>query len=256
MTKEKFLETFQEILGKAGMDKMISLSENTNELADIMIYQMENSPEYLALDGRPLFQIHEIRNILYRFGEEKMYNYAGTELQIVIELNGDACYVLEFGDQGMCEAMRFRGQWMTDDEQIKDALARHNRTVSKRDFVMNLVWAVFEVIEGSDEVNDSERKEVQKAAARYIQENPADLEFLLFYAYRALQMFVYEEEDLFDIKAIVGKIVHSGYEEEFKSYIRDENTGSDGRLMCDGYYLGLVTAALRLMQEAKEGVTV
>lgn len=38
MTKEKVLSTFKEVLSKAGWEDVVSLSENTNELADIMIY--------------------------------------------------------------------------------------------------------------------------------------------------------------------------------------------------------------------------
>ena len=84
MTKETALNTFKEIMSKSGMGEVISLSENVNELADIMIYQEHGAPEYIALNGTPLFPVEEIRNILYQYGEDKFYNYVGSDIQFVI----------------------------------------------------------------------------------------------------------------------------------------------------------------------------
>lgn len=252
MTKEAVLSTFKEILSKSGMEEVVSLSENTNELADIMIYQEHGAPEYLALNGKPLFPIWEIKNILYRFGEAEVYNYVGSELQFVIELKGDACYILEFGNNGICDAMHFNGDWVTEDEKIKAALVQYNQIISKRDNVQCLVYSVAGIIEAKDNIADSELREVQEEINRYIKENPDDEDFLLFYAYSLLQMFVYEDTDLFDIKNIVRRLVSDGRSAEFIDYIRRDNTDSDGAIFNDGYYLSLVAAALRMIREIRE----
>lgn len=114
MTKEKVLSTFKEVLSKAGWEDVVSLSENTNELADIMIYQRENDDEYLAENGRPLFPFLAIKNILYRYGPENSYNYIGTEVQFVIELQGDSKYIFEFGENGNIDYMFFNEKWITE----------------------------------------------------------------------------------------------------------------------------------------------
>lgn len=55
MTKENVISAFKNILSKSGMEEVISLSGNTNEIADIMIYQEPGKPEYLAVYEEPLF---------------------------------------------------------------------------------------------------------------------------------------------------------------------------------------------------------
>lgn len=247
MTKEMVLNTFKEILSKSGMEEVVSLSENVNELADLMIYQEYGEPEYLAINGKPLFPLWEIRNILYQYGQEKFYNFVGSTLQFVIELKGDSCYVLEFGD-GICEAMRFNGEWATNHDEIRDCLVRYNQKVSQRLNVECLFHSVEGLIEGKGIIVDSELREVRERVHRYMKENPTDRDFLLSYTYSALTMFVYEDTDLFSIKTIIRKIVHEGCGDDFADYIRQYSSDpKDFRE--NGYYLSLVTAALHLIRE-------
>lgn len=100
MRRESAMKVFRNILEKSGMKDLVSLSETPNELADLMVYQKPNEPEYLACGGKPLFKFSEIHNILYQYGdgEEKFYQFVGTELQFIIELRGDASYILEYGN--------------------------------------------------------------------------------------------------------------------------------------------------------------
>lgn len=254
MTKETVLNTFKEIISKSGMGEVVSLSENINELADIMIYQEQGTPEYLALNGTPLFPFGEIKNILYQYGEKKCYNYVGSELQFVIELKGDARYILEFGD-GICEDMLLNGKWATNDEEIKANLMQYNQKVSEKTNVECLIYSVAGAIETGDDIDDSELRAVQEEVDRYIEENPADKDFLLSYAYSSLQMFVFENKDLFDIKNIIRKLIREKCDDSFIDYIREWSSDPED-FRHNGYYLSLVTTALQLRQEIKEEETV
>lgn len=180
-----------------------------------MIYK--NDDEYLAIDGKPLFPFGEIQTILYKYGRDKFYNYAGTEIQLVIELYGENKYIIEFGDNGILEMMYFDGEWVSEDEK-----------------------------EDIEDIEDSVLQEVKKEVSRYIKENPSDKEFLLSYAERSLHLYVYEDLDL-DIKNTVRKIVKDGYSDELVDYIRQTSAW-----VYEGYYLTLVTEALRLIREIKE----
>lgn len=246
MTKEKFIETVKEILNKSKMEEFISFSENVNELADIMIYK--NDDEYLAIDGKPLFPFGEIQTILYKYGRDKFYNYAGTELQLIIELYGENKYIIEFGDNGILEMMYFDGEWVSEDEKekISETLMKYNQKIKKRDNVNCLVYSIERLIEEKEDIEDSVLQEVKKEVSRYIKENPLDKEFLLSYAERYLHLYVYEDLDL-DIKNTVRKIVKDGYSDELVDYIRQTSAW-----VYEGYYLTLVTGALRLIQEIKE----
>lgn len=254
MTKEVVMSVFKEILSKSGMEEFVSLSENVNELAEIMIYQEQNAPEYLALNGMPLFPFGEIRNILYAYGEDKFYNFVGTELQFVIELKGDDCYVLEFGDDGPCYAMRFNGEWTDKTKEIKAWLVQYNRKASKKANVECLVYSVAGIIEAKGIIDDSDLREIHEEVDRYIKENPEDTDFMLTYAYSSLQIFVYENTDLFDMKNIIRRLVQKKCDDDFIDFIRGQS--SDPKDFRDnGYYLSLVTVALRLIREIKEEET-
>lgn len=252
MTKETVLSTFKEILRKSGMENVISLSQNVNELADFMIYQEQDAPEYLAMNGAPLFPIREIRNILYQYGGEKLYHYVGSELQFVIELKGDARYIIEFGDNGFCDDMYFLGEWLSEDKKIKVALARYNQLANKRFNMQCLVDSVVEIVECHEEVSDSELREVREEACCYLEENPMDQDFLLHYAYISLEKLAYEERDLFDTKSIVRRIVRNGCPDQFLDHIRSIYGKPNGYMYSAGPYLFLVTVALQMIREIKE----
>lgn len=233
------------------MEDIVSVSENMNEIADIMIYQKADEPvktEYFAVHEVPLFPIDEMQNILYQYGSEKSYIYVGTELQILIELGNNARYVLEFGDDGISELMFFEGKWVDNREA---SLARYNHNTSKKRFIMELIYSVAEITEAGDSVEDTEIKEIKKTIDQYIKENPSDIDFLLSYAYESLLMFAYQDEDFFDIKDIISRIIQNGSQDDFTGYIRtmacDHKSYKD-----NGYYLTLVTTALQLIRECKE----
>ena len=150
MERKNAMKIFQDVLEKSGMNDLVSLSETPNELADLMIYQKPNRPEYLACNGKPLFEFGEISNILYQYGEEKWYNFVGTELQFIIELQGDSSYLLEYGENGFCDAMCLDGVWATKDEEIRRMLAQYNHRVSDRRNVESLLDSALKMIEENE----------------------------------------------------------------------------------------------------------
>lgn len=97
MTKEKLITCLKDILHTTDMANRVSLSENTNELANLMIYQAPGKDQYLGMDGTPLFPISVIRNILYEYGDDKFYTYTTTNFKLVFELKGNFNYIVEFG---------------------------------------------------------------------------------------------------------------------------------------------------------------
>ena len=245
MTKEKVLNIFKEVLHKSGCEELISLSENVNELADIMIYQEygENQPEYLAVNGIPLFPISEIKTILYRYGEGEDYNYVGSVLKFVMELKRNVQYILEYGDNGIAEAMCVDGKW-AGDKEVRDALVQYNQiSMKRRDFRL-LLRSTYADLE------DYEMIGIREALDGYIDENPEDEDTLLEYAYRALDMLVYEEKDLLNPKSIIQTIVQRKLEDRLIHYIGEEGSLPDPE--DNGYYVGLVLPALRFIREIKQ----
>ena len=103
MRKEEVIHIIKELLTEAGLQEDFSISEKTNELADIMIYKGADGIEQFAVQETPMFPFEMIENILFLQGEEDdyRYNYNGTELQIIFELKGGARYVLELSDYGI-----------------------------------------------------------------------------------------------------------------------------------------------------------
>lgn len=70
MTQKEVIGQLSDILSKSGMDSTISISNNTNEIADIMVYQEPKRQEYLSLNNKPLFPFEAIVNILYKNGPD------------------------------------------------------------------------------------------------------------------------------------------------------------------------------------------
>lgn len=253
MTSKTFFETLRGIVCKSGMEEKVSLSENTNELADLMVYQEEGAPEYLAMGGNPLFQFGEIKSILYQYGEEKPYSFVGTRLQLIIVLDGialdeDVKYILEFGDNGLCDGMLLAGKWLVSREEIKDGLAAYHRMSRKRTSARSLLRAFEGATDDEDIYLDSSRSVVKAALWSYIQENPCDRDVLFDCAHTALQLYVYEDDDLLDVKAFLERVVINEYQDEFMEYIRVYEYDDDYL----NRYLDDAAAALQLIREVEK----
>lgn len=253
MTKENVINAFKNILSKSGMDEVISLSENTNEIADIMIYQEPGKPEYLAVYEEPLFPLYVITNILYKYGEDYIYNYEDTELQFVIELDNHNKYVIEYGGGDLTGLLFLNGKWITGRTDIEAALKEYyNGKTTKRDNLQTLFESMAATIdEGYYDLHDKEAKEICKAVDSYIKENPADTAFVFSFLYTALKMLVYSEIDIFDINHIIRKLLQENLEDNFIEYIREYECNPDDYRDNIGY-VNLATTALRLIREVKE----
>lgn len=74
MQSKQLIARFQELLNKYGVENA-SISENKNELADIMIYENPTGIDELALHQVPLFPTTAVKNILYQHGEGRRLHY-------------------------------------------------------------------------------------------------------------------------------------------------------------------------------------
>lgn len=247
MTKENVLSIFKEVLVKSGMEEVVRVSDNVNELADIMIYRDPEALEYLAVYGRPLFPFEEIRNILYKFGEGGLYHNAGTKVQFVIKLCGDNSYVLEYGSNGLCETMCFHDEWLTDDEIIKKALAQYNSAALKGKNIDGLVSVAVDAINRGEIITEEELRVVAEEAYCYLIDNPADKEFMFYCAHESLDELVSDNPGVFGkdfIDKIFRKIVKENYSEEFIDYIERCLNHSD-----EGYYIMIVSEAYKIIRK-------
>lgn len=251
MRRESVMKVFRNILEKSGMKDLVSLSETPNELADLMVYQKPNEPEYLACGGKPLFKFSEIHNILYQYGdgEEKFYQFVGTELQFIIELRGDASYILEYGENGPCDAMRLHSVWATKNKEIQTLLTQYNGHVADRDNVQNLVYAVWRMSSENGSPNEEEQEEIAREVKRYMAENPWDKELLFDTADAMMQAMVYDDADLRLPRELMQQIVYAGDEDGLMEYMRRQEGRDDG---VSEYYVTLAARTLRLIREIKE----
>lgn len=80
--------------------------------------------------------------------------------------------------------------------------------------------------------------------------NPDDKSFPLFYAHCAVSPLVYQEDDPLEAKKFVQEIVREGREDDFWDYIRRKDGSSDG-FGENEFYLGIVTAILKMIREIK-----
>ncbi len=254
MKKETAMKVFRDVLEKSGMKDFVSLSETPNELADLMVYEKPDRPAYLACNGRPLFEFWEINNILYLYGEgeEKLYHFVGTKIQFVIELQGDARYVLEYGENGFCEAMHLYGAWATEEEEIQTLLTQYNWRVTDKNNIENLIYAVLKMIEENEKPTKEEQQEIAREVKRYMTENPWDKDLLFGAVNSLVQAMVYEDADLPLTIELMRQIVCVGDEDGFMAYMRREEGPVDG---VPGYYVTLAAGALRLIREIKEEKT-
>lgn len=247
MTTENVIGIFKEVLAESGMEEAVRVSDNVNELADIMIYCEPGAFEYLAVYGRPLFPFEGIRNILYKFGEDGVYNFADTEVQFVIKLRGDNSYVLEYGSNGLCEAMCFDDEWLTDDDLIKKALAQYNSAALKGKNIEGLVSVAVDAINRGEIITEEELKVIVEEAYSYLIDNPADKEFMFYCAHESLDELVYDNLGVFDndfIDKIFRKIVEENCSDELIDFIERCLNHSD-----EGYYVSIVSEAYRIIRK-------
>ena len=247
MYKKEAINTVKELLIEAELQEYFSISERTNELADIMVYKGSNGIEQFATDGLPLFPFEMIENILFRRGEGNgcCYNFEGTKLQIVFELKEGASYVLEFGDQGINDMLLTKDRTrILDDKLIHSTLNDYSRQGMIREHVKGLLYIVFEsLMGGDDKPNEAVVSEVRKTVWSYIDEHPQDLDFIFFFADEALQLR-YLESDIFKAEEIMKRIVECGEEDSFMLYMEEQR-------YIDAFYLNLVAEALRTIRKIK-----
>lgn len=249
MRKEDLFARLKEILDTAGMDEMISLSDQKNELAELMLYCAADGTEYLASFGYLLFPVSAVNNILYQYGKEKDYIFVKTMFQIVFELEGNVDYYYEYGDDGEVTALSYPGHWETDDKKIGEFLEQYRNRMRAKESRERLVLTAARLSECHNAEKD-EMDEVRRRANRYMDEHPEDESFLLCYSYHALTMFWNDEGDWFDVKAALRRIVDRKLEEAYLAYI--ENDCYYDNVQYDGYYMGVTTTALKIMRELKE----
>ena len=94
-------------------------------------------------------------------------------------------------------------------------------------------------------VDNSEAAEIGKTVFSFLENNPSEIDLLLHFAYISLQIYVYDDDDVFGIKDIFAKLIQINAENSFLEYIQKEDLG------VEGYSLSLSIAALRLFNEAK-----
>lgn len=250
MRKEEVIHIIKELLTEAGLQEDFSISENTNELADIMIYKGADGIEQLAIEERPVFPFEMIENILFLRGEENDYHYSfkGTELKIIIELKEGARYVVEFGDQGINEMLQTKDYTdIYDYKLIQNTINDNNRKFKIREQVKSLFYLIADMIErGENEPEEAAVSEVKKAVCFYIDEHPQDADFIFSYAAVALQLRVYEDNDVFNVEEIMEKVVERREEADFLIYLEEEFLHVGG-----SYYLSLAAEALSIIRKIK-----
>lgn len=250
MRKEEVIHIIKELLTEAGLQEDFSISENTNELADIMIYKGADGIEQLAIEETPMFPFEMIENILFLRGEENDYGYRfkGTELQIILELKEGARYIVEFGDQGITDMILTEDYTdIYDDKLIQSTINDYVRKFKKREQVKNLFYLIADMIErGDNELEDATVNEVKKTVCFYIDEHPQDADFIFSYAGVALQLHVYNDNDVFHVEEIMKKIVERREEDDFMLYLEEEFLHVGG-----SYYLSLAAEALSIIRKIK-----
>lgn len=157
--------------------------------------------------------------------------------------------MLEYGENGLCDAMYLDGVWATKDEEIRRMLAQYNHHVSDRRNVESLLDSALKMIEENENLMEEEQQEIIREIKRYMEENPWDKEFLFSAVDRMVYAMVYEETDLPITRDLIKQIVCAGDENEFMEYIRREEGQYDD---LSGYYVTLAAGALRLIREIKE----
>lgn len=139
------------------------------------------------------------------------------------------------------------------DEQKMDIMTEEDFSTIVRETLMSLLGSTRRIVREDEDVLDaSELEAVKEEAYSYMKENPDDKEFLLFFAYIALDIYLYTpnkdgDRDLFDIKKLMKGIVSFGCEKDFFDYIKHEIQKT-----CEGAYVGMTVTALRMIQELRE----
>lgn len=247
MRKEEVIHIVKELLVEAGLLEDYSISEKTNELADIMIYKGSNGIEQFAIEETPMFPFEMIENILFLRGEENgRYYFKGTKLQIIFELKEGARYVLELGDYGINDMLLTKDYTdIYDDKLILSTINDYSRQNMIREHVKRLFLIIAELrLNGREEPEEADVSEVKKTVWRYIEEHPQDLDFIFSFAGEALQLRLFDK-DIFQAEEIIKKIVERGEEDSFMLYLEEEYDEAD-------YYLRLTAEALRIIRRFNE----
>lgn len=239
----------KDTVDKAGMGEIISVSDNVNESACIMCYQEEGKPVFLALFDKPKIAFADVKNVLYSYGEDKMYDRPDTILRLVFALNDGATYAIESDGEGMLsETFDYEGKRQDDPAGVDEALEKYNaRHEVGRNKEKDAILSVFEVVleflgESQREyLNEGTVDAVKRKMEKYTEENPDDVDFLFEYAYDSLRLAVYGE-DAFDAEQIVGVIKAQGRLDDFAEYIRRELSDSSGEMYLPEFYAELMTA--------------
>lgn len=249
MKKEEVISVFKDVIEKANYEEFLTVSDNVNQLADIMIYSHSHEDDMFAIDGEPLFPVCQIKNILYDFGKDKSsYTYVGTEIMFILELKDGSSFVIEDGEQCRREIFFLNRQQFTDYKKIRKALKVYNDKLRKRSFVFGLFHTIATMVE-TGEVIDIDLLPISKEIFHYIDNNPADNDFLFYFAHKLLCLLVINDSDLFDINSVLRKIVENAQVDEFLKYVEDYYIDSDGNIYLTEYYLILVSCALNKIHE-------
>lgn len=236
MESNEVFSFFRQVVNRAGMEDIISVGENVNELADIMIYQEENnSAQALILFGNYLFPLECIKSILYKYGDSNLYHYAESELQFLIILEEGYKYVVEFSKNGSTEDIFYEGVWRTGKDEVKKVLEQYNKKWLQGINIIKMVFAAEQYIKkgfGGNMVAYSER--IKEVINYYMKENPTNRFFLFNCAFLSLLLFENENEDVFDIKHIFRQIIAIHGEEEFVQFLvtASENPNDCLMLVC------------------------
>lgn len=248
MTQKEVIGQLSDILSKSGMDSAISISNNTNEIADIMVYQEPKRQEYLSLNNKPLFPFEAIVNILYKNGPDDNSRFEDTQLTICFLLKYKCEYIVEYGNSCfhgymICDKSQSDHELQGTDiaESYLEKCNEISRTAHNLSDVLDDFAGTLEVAY----VDNSEAAEIGKTVFSFLENNPSEIDLLLHFAYISLEIYVYDDDDVFGIKDIFAKLIQINAENSFLEYIQKEDLG------VEGYSLSLSIAALRLFNEAK-----
>lgn len=248
MHKEEVINIVKKLLIEAELQDDFSISKNTNELADIMIYKGSNGIDQLAINETPMFPFEIIENILFRRGEENdyCYNFKSTKLQIIFELKVGAKYVVEFGDLCINDMLLTKDYTdIYDNELIRSTLNDYSRQSMIREHVKRLFYIIAEMVfNDKDKPKEADVSEVKKIVWLYIDHNPQDADFIFSFAGEALLLRLIEN-DVFQVEDIIKRIVERREEDSFMLYL-DEEYGSTPSI-----YLQLAAEAIRIIRKIK-----
>lgn len=248
MKKDEVISKIKTVLSKAGMNDTIRVCEDTNEIGNIMVYQEPGKPEYLVINKRILFDLSVIKNILFAYGDDNYCrHYSGSTFRLTFKLENDVDYNVEFVDGDLLGYISYDGKDIIDDQ---DVIKKFNRYMLRKNTLKSIFDEIVVADENGIKYNQKEAQEIRTVVEDFLVENPAEIEFLLYYAYHSLLMVMYSKEYPFDIKRTFKMLIQRNLNDDFIRYVKSEieDTG-----MPD-YNIDVIGTALRLLREAREEV--